>query len=48
VLIQKKRGNLLEDFRVGQLFRHKVQVWKGNAASSSLQPRLAQGGKGAL
>lgn len=24
MLIQKKRGNLLEDFRVGQLFRHKV------------------------
>jgi 2-methylfumaryl-CoA hydratase len=24
VLIRKKRGNFLEDFRVGQLFRHKV------------------------
>jgi 2-methylfumaryl-CoA hydratase len=24
VLIHKKRGNFLEDFRVGQLFRHKV------------------------
>jgi 2-methylfumaryl-CoA hydratase len=24
VLIQKKRGNFLEDFRVGQFFRHKV------------------------
>ena len=24
MLIQKKRGNFLEDFRVGQLFRHKV------------------------
>ncbi|MSQ47573.1 MAG: hypothetical protein EXR78_04160 [Deltaproteobacteria bacterium] len=22
--IRKKRGNFLEDFRVGQLFRHKV------------------------
>ena len=24
MLIRKKRGNFLEDFRVGQLFRHKV------------------------
>ena len=24
VLIRKKRGNFLEDFRVGQLFRHKI------------------------
>ena len=24
MIIRKKRGNFLEDFRVGQLFRHKV------------------------
>jgi len=44
VLIRKKRGNFLEDFRVGQLFRHKVgkTVTEGlfNAFTEALKGNL--------